>query len=1469
MDSTASTPTPAPRKPRRWPRRLALGIAILFALLAGGLWYAGRQSTLQWFAEKVSNKTGGRIKMTGITGSLYGPMHVDHIVYRTEDQLLTIDNVDVVWSVSRVFGGVMYIDTLRAASLRSETLRETPPQPMPASITPPFAVTIRDAKLDKAVFVSKGAATEIDRIHFGVQGDRRGWRVNGAGAATPWGQLAADGSIDSAKPYKLNFNVGLAQSASQSPHPARLSLHAGGDLATTIVDATGQAGRATGSGHLELAPYETIPLHAFTLKGRNLDPGFFSPGLPTADLTVAVAARIGRDQSVNGSVDLANDGPAGTIDQQRLPLRALQARLGGSLTSMTISGVLLDFGKAGAFTGSGSVQRPAGTQGLGVADFTLQTKRLDLHELHGKLNPTAIAGELRVGSEKDTQTLRANFAEKNLRLAVQATLSGNAVQVQEAQLRAGNGVITLRGSGRLDGDKPFKANGSVAHFNPAALGALPAADLNATLAASGRLAPEWATTLDFTVAPSRLFGQTLSGKGKLDADAKHVSRVDAQLALGRNTAELRGAFGAPGERLRWRLDGRQLDALRAGLYGSVIASGEITGTMAEPRTSFTLDASGMGWSTAKPRPANGTLHASGDARLVSEGSQRVAVLKASGSAQQFNPAAFGSPLSGSINASFDASGRAGKDWRGAIKLTLQPQSTLSGAPLSGHANVEADRAHVSNTDIQLQLGPNMASARGAFGRAGDKLDWRIDAPKLAALGAGYAGQLRGEGRLSGSMEAPSLSARLDGQGLAFLGRYSVRALSASASLGSGHGARDPLVADVQVSDFASGDTKVAALRLQTSGTRGAHTIAFAARGANFDAAAQVSGGWTGDSWNGTVGVLRNRGQYAFELQAPIPLRVATLPGSGVGGLLHPDQIALNGAVIRLPAGSVTIDSLVKLGPRWNSRGSATGVTLNYLTQFSPNLAQSVSGDLVLGAQWALDLRTAAATGGSAPALDGMVRVFREGGDVNAGADIPVALGLRTLDARAEVVAGVLKARLDMDGARAGRTHAEANVQLLNGLVADDSPVRFAANADMPSIAWLAPLTGQPGMNLDGTLHLALTGSGTIGAPALDGSINGDNLLVRWTDQGVNLRGGVLRAQLGGEQLKLQQLSFNGPSGNVTAQGAMRFGGGAAGIDLKLVANKLEALSLPDRTVVVSGQATLVRDAQHFALEGDFRADRALIDMPPQGRPTISDDVVVIGRTPPEAKTKQESATPLTIDLTADLGDDFRLRGKGIDATLGGKLRLQRVGQKSPRVNGSIRVDSGTYSAYGQKLSIEHGMLTFSGPYDNPSLDILAVRKTTNGEQPSETNVEAGVEVRGTAQYPVAKLVSTPTVPDSEKLSWLVLGHGMQGTNANESDVLGAAASALLSGSGGGFQNKIAGSLGLDEIGVSGAAKGLESTVVTVGKRLSSRAYLSFEQGASTASSVVRLRYKLNPRITLQLQTGTNTALDVLYSWAFD
>ncbi len=576
-------------------------------------------------------------------------------------------------------------------------------------------------------------------------------------------------------------------------------------------------------------------------------------------------------------------------------------------------------------------------------------------------------------------------------------------------------------------------------------------------------------------------------------------------------------------------------------------------------------------------------------------------------------------------------------------------------------------------------------------------------------------------------------------------------------------------------------------------------------------------------------------------------------------------------MIRLPAGTVRIDTLTKTGAHWNSRGAAAGVPLNYLGQFSEALRENVQGNLTLGADWALDLRN----GSGAPALAGNVHVFREGGDAMVGANTPVALGLRTFDVRADVQGSSLHTQLVLDGAKTGTARVDGTVQMIGGKVNSDSPLRMTANADMPSIAWLAPFAGQRDLELDGSVKLAVTGSGTIGTPALNGSVNGDALVVRWPEQGVRLQNGQLRAQLAGDRLVLQRLYLQGGSGNATADGSIRFGAGDPAMQLNLVADKLEALSRPDRTVILSGKAALVRDASRFTLDGNVKVDRALIEFAPQGRPTISDDVIVLGRGKPMPPQKKEKEVPLVVDLRADIGDNFHLRGLGIDAMLEGSARVRMVGNDAPRVNGSIRVASGNYAAYGQKLAIERGVITFAGPYDNPSLDVLAVRKQPEGTQLSDTNVEAGVQVRGTARSPQAKLVSTPTVPDSEKLSWLVLGHGMEGTSGNEKDVLSAAASALLGGKGGtgGIQSKLANSLGVDELGIGQGrntnAEGLANTVVTVGKRISSRAYVSFEQGAGTATSLVRLRYKLTPKFTLQFQAGTNSALDILYSWAFD
>lgn len=1489
---TSSAAVPAHK--RRWPRRVAIGVAVTAVVLGGALWYLGRESTLQTIAQRAAKASGGKLQLSGVTGSIYNHMHIGHLVYRTETSLITADDIDIDWKPWQYLSRGVAIDKLYAKALRVETLKKSEePAKMPASLAPPFKVEVDDARLAKAVFVNQGAATEIDDIRVALHGDKQRWKLDYAKASTPWGQAAASGTIANAQPYKLNADASLSQAPnSDAPPPgvpAQLKLHAGGDLQNTVIDASGQAARAQGTAKLVLSPFAEIPLQSLTLNAKNIDPGFFNPALPTADLSLAVAARLDPQRNISGSVDLSNDGPRGTIDQQRLPLRAMHGQLGGNLDAMQISDVLLDLGDAGRFTGSGKVALETGQgsagQGVGTARFALHTDRLDLHQIYGSMKKTAIAGDLAVANTQDTQTLNVNLVDAGMRLVAEAALQKNMVTLREARLSAGKGSVRATGSASLDGKKPFKAQVLANSLDPSAFGDFPKADINAEINASGSLAPQWQVAADFALRRSRLFDQPLSGQGKLLADAGsaeapgglHVHDVNATLALGKNTVDLRGAFGQPGEKLAWQLDGRQLAAIRKDLYGSLDAHGVVTGTMQAPRTSFELDARNLGWAARERKRDNGTLHASGEAWLSGAQDARVVQLKASGAMQKLNPAAFGSPFAGSINGVFDANGRTGADMGGSVNLTLQ-QSTLSNSPLWGHAKLTADKRHVSNADVDLHLGANVVAAQGAFGSGRDTLKWRIDAPQLRALGPDYAGVLRGSGTLSGTMDTPSLTASLEGRDLRLMGTQNLKSLDATANLGSGRGAADPLALDLQIAGYTSSapgsSTRIDSAHLQSTGTRGAHTITAAARGDGFDARLAIKGGYANNVWSGTLNTLQNRGRYALALAAPAPLRITGAPGSGIAGLANPQKIAFGDATIRLPAGSITLQSLAKNGSRWTSRGSATGVPLTYLAQASDAVRQNMRGDLTLGADWALDLR-APSVPGAAPVLDGSVHVFRENGDLIAGDVAPVALGLRQLDLRADVSGGALRAQMALDGSRVGTAKVDATAQLIHGRLDNDSPLRLTATANLGSLAWISPLLGQPGLEVDGALNMTVSGAGTVGAPTLNGTVNGDRLAVRWPEQGLRLRNGQLRAVLAGDTLQLQRFAFEGNSGRATIDGNVRFAGGEAAMNLKLVADHLEALSRPDRTVIVSGQASVVRDASRFVVEGNFTANRALIEFAPQDRPTLSDDIVVLGRGEQQAPPpKKDAGVPLTIDLTANLGDDFHIRGMGADAYLAGQVHVRKTGESAPRINGTVRVVSGTYAAYGQRLAIERGVITFSGPYDNPSIDILAVRKRPDGEQLSENNVEAGVQVRGTAQSPTAKLVSTPNVSDSEKLSWLVLGHGMEGTTGNEADVLSAAAGALLGGKGGtgGIQSKLANALGVDEFGVrqgAGQEGGLANTVVTVGKRISSRLYLSFEQGAATATSVVRLRYKLTPRITIALQTGTNTALDILYSWAFD
>ncbi len=190
--------------------------------------------------------------------------------------------------------------------------------------------------------------------------------------------------------------------------------------------------------------------------------------------------------------------------------------------------------------------------------------------------------------------------------------------------------------------------------------------------------------------------------------------------------------------------------------------------------------------------------------------------------------------------------------------------------------------------------------------------------------------------------------------------------------------------------------------------------------------------------------------------------------------------------------------------------------------------------------------------------------------------------------------------------------------------------------------------------------------------------------------------------------------------------------------------------------------------------------------------------------------------------------------------------------------------TGTYEAFGRKLEIEYGYINFNGAVDNPGMNIRAMRRNQE--------VEAGVEVTGTVRLPRVRLVSEPNVPDEDKLSWLMFGYGAEGAGASQQKQLsgGALGGAALGMIGGKAGKNVVSHFGIDEFSIGPSTAGLSDTqVVSVGKAVTDKISVGYEQSLTSASNVVKLTWAFSQRWSLLAKGGSINGLSVLFNRRFN
>jgi translocation and assembly module TamB len=637
---------------------------------------------------------------------------------------------------------------------------------------------------------------------------------------------------------------------------------------------------------------------------------------------------------------------------------------------------------------------------------------------------------------------------------------------------------------------------------------------------------------------------------------------------------------------------------------------------------------------------------------------------------------------------------------------------------------------------------------------------------------------------------------------------------------------------------------------------------------------------TPDVWQGQLARLNiaasdpamGTGTWTLGLQRAFDVRWA--PGSFDAGAGE----ALLKAPVRAAAGDVPA-VLTWTPVRWrtgelHTAGRLTGLPLGWIELVGgQQLAGSaLAGDMVFDAQWDASLGATPRLRASLARSRGDVTVLAETAE---GASTRVRAGVR--DARLSLVSEgeAVTASLRWDSERGGTAEGQLGTRLARGGAAgwhwpDNAPLSGKLRAQLPRIGvW--SLLAPPGWRLRGSLGADVSVAGTRADPQLAGTLAADDLALRSVVDGIELQGGRFRAHLDGRRLLIDEFLLRG-AGQAGAGGSLVASGEgswtAAGPQARMTAqvDRLRASNRPDRQLTVSGTVAARHDASGTAVNGNLKVDRALIVLPEQNAPKLGDDVAVRGAGGPvtqtEAKASEQAVRPparkLALAVELDLGDDFRVQGLGIDTRLRGNLALSGQSVTAPRLVGSIRAVGGEYRAYGQRLDIERGLVRFTGPIDNPSLDILAIRPNLVQR--------VGVQITGRALAPYVRLYSEPDLPDVEKLSWLVVGRASASGGA-EAALLQQAGMALLSSRSGGSKRGAAAALGLDEL--SFKREGADGPSITLGKRFGRNFYAAYERSLSGALGTLFIFFDLTRRVTLRAAAGERTAVDLIYTLTFD
>ena len=209
---------------------------------------------------------------------------------------------------------------------------------------------------------------------------------------------------------------------------------------------------------------------------------------------------------------------------------------------------------------------------------------------------------------------------------------------------------------------------------------------------------------------------------------------------------------------------------------------------------------------------------------------------------------------------------------------------------------------------------------------------------------------------------------------------------------------------------------------------------------------------------------------------------------------------------------------------------------------------------------------------------------------------------------------------------------------------------------------------------------------------------------------------------------------------------------------------------------------------------------------------------------PATTSGKSGGSGLNLDVTVNAPNQIFIQGRGVDAELGGSLKLTGPAS-SPHAVGTFTLQRGRLSILGKRLTFTEGTIGFSGSLV-PYLNLTATSTTTS------TTVT--IVVSGEANNPKFTFSSVPALPEDEVLAQLIFGRSMSNLSPLQIAQL-AEAAAQLAGVGGSTSllENLRSAIGVDDLDVNTDSEG--GTSVSAGKYLNDRTYVTIQKGDKPGS----------------------------------